>query len=294
LAVDRRALYILVYSDFYRMPIMAKRKLQAHLELETQFGALLGGTRIRLLEAVDKHGSISKAAKHIPMSYKAAWDALEDLNNLADQPVIRRSIGGAGGGGTQLTDYGRKLIAMFRAIEGEYQAAMDRLYEEAVGSEGTDKAAFQRLLRRLMLRTSARNQFFGTVSRVVADSVDAQVFLALDDGCELEATITTDSVKRLDQSPGREVIALVKAPAVFLLTAQDKRTADTNYLAGVISRINKGPVNSEVVVDLPISRLRHITAVITTQAAASLGLKVGSPVTTGFQASSVILTTFGI
>jgi molybdate transport system regulatory protein len=124
--------------------------------------------------------------------------------------------------------------------------------------------------------------------------VDAQVFLALDDGCELEATITTDSVKRLDQSPGREVIALVKAPAVFLLTAQDKRTADTNYLAGVISRINKGPVNSEVVVDLPISRLRHITAVITTQAAASLGLKVGSPVTTGFQASSVILTTFGI
>jgi molybdate transport system regulatory protein len=272
---------------------MAKRRLQAHLELETEFGALLGGTRIRLLEAIDKHGSISKAAKHIPLSYKAAWDALEDLNNLADQPVIQRSIGGAGGGGTKLTDYGRKLIAMFRAIEAEYQAAMDRLYDEAAGSEGTDKAAFQRLLRRISLRTSARNQFFGIVSRVVADSVDAQVFLALDDDCELECQITTDSVKRLDLSPGREAVALVKAPAVFLITDQDERTADTNYLTGVVSRIHKGPVNSEVVVDVPLSRVRHVTAVITTQAAASLDLKVGSPVTAAFQASSVILTTFG-
>ncbi|HEX9451842.1 MAG TPA: TOBE domain-containing protein [Burkholderiales bacterium] len=272
---------------------MARRKLQAHLELETQFGAMLGGTRIRLLEAVDKHGSISKAAKHIPMSYKAAWDALEDLNNLADQPVIDRSIGGTGGGGTKLTEYGRKLIAMFRAIEGEYQAAMDRLYDEAAGSEGTDKAAFQRLLRRMTLRTSARNQFFGTVSRVVSDSVDALVFLALDDDCELEARITTDSVKRLDLSPGREVIALVKAPAVFLIANHGARTTDTNYLTGVISRLNKGPVNSEVVVDLPLSRVRHITAVITTESVASLGLKVGTPVTAAFQASSVILTTFG-
>ena len=210
---------------------MAKRKLQAHLELETEFGALLGGTRIRLLEAIEKHGSISKAAKHIPMSYKGAWDALEDLNNLADEPVILRSIGGAGGGGTKLTDYGRKLIAMFRAIEGEYQTAMDRLYDEATGSKGMDKAAFQRLLRRITLRTSARNQFYGTVSRVVADSVDAQVFLAIHNDCELEARITADSVRRLDLSPGREAIALVKAPAVFLITDQDERASDTNYVS---------------------------------------------------------------
>jgi molybdate transport system regulatory protein len=272
---------------------MAKRKLQAHLELETEFGALLGGTRIRLLEAIDRHGSISKAAKHIPMSYKAAWDALEDLNNLADQPVIRRSIGGTGGGGTKLTDYGRKLIAMFRAVEGEYQAAMDRLYEEAAGVAETDKAAFQRLLRRMTLRTSARNQFFGSITRIVEDAVDAQVFLALDDNCELEAQITTDSVKRLDLSPGREVVALVKAPAVFLVTDQDERTADTNYLTGVVSRIHKGRVHSEVVVDLPLSRVRHVTAIVATLAAVSLGVKVGSTVTAAFQSSSVILTTFG-
>src|SRR4051812_36563667 len=80
---------------------MVKRRLQAHLEGETQAGALLGGARIRLLEAAEKFGSISKAAQRIPMSYKAARDALDDLNNLADFPVIERNIGGAGGGGTK-------------------------------------------------------------------------------------------------------------------------------------------------------------------------------------------------
>ena len=272
---------------------MAKRKLQAHLELETEFDAMLGGNRIRLLEAIDKQGSISRAARSIPMSYKAAWDALEELNNLADEPVILRSIGGTGGGGTKLTDYGRRLVAMFRAVESEYQAAMDQLYRESDSSEGTDKVAFQRLLRRITLRSSARNQFVGTVSRVEADTVDAHIYLSVDDELEIEAHVTADSVKRLDLAPGREVIALVKAPAVALLTGKYAKAADTNYMDGVVSRINKGPVNTEVVMDVPLSRVRHVTAVITSKSATALGLKTGSKVTAAFPAGSVILTTFG-
>jgi len=271
---------------------MARRRLQTHLEVETNAGAFLGGTRIRLLEAIDKVGSISKAAQRIPMSYKAAWDALDDLNNLADFPVVERSIGGVGGGGTKLTDYGRRLVAMFRAVEDEYQSAMDRLYRESAGSNADDKAAFQRLLRRISLRTSARNQFSCVVSRIELGAVNAQVFLALDEGCELEAQITNDSVKELALAPGREVIALVKAPAVFLLSDKDVRTSVSNHFTGIVSRIHEGPVNAEVVVDLPLTRTRHVTSVVTTQAVAALGLKVGSPVTAAFQATSVILTTF--
>lgn len=272
---------------------MAKRRLQAHLEVETEAGAMLGGARIRLLEAIDKCGSISKAAQRLPMSYKAAWDALDDLNNLADFPVIERNIGGVGGGGTRLTEYGRKLVAMFRAVEEEYQAAMDHLHRETSTSKLEDKAAFQRLLRRISLRTSARNQFSCTISRIDAGQVSAQVFLALDDDCELEAQITTDSVKHLALSPGSEVIALVKAPAVFLLSDRHTRTSVGNHLTGMVSRIHTGPVNAEVVVDLPLARTRHITSVVTTQAVSSLGLQVGSTVTAAFQATSVILTTFG-
>src|SRR5262245_59411824 len=182
---------------------MAKRRLQAHLEVETDAGATLGGNRVRLLEAIDRLGSISKAARQIPMSYKTAWDALDDLDNLADFPVIERSVGGAGGGGARLTDYGRRLVAMFRAVQDESQSAVDILHSPA-GSAIRDKASFQRLLRRVTLRTSARNQFACTVARIQTGTVSAQVILSLDGRCEIEAQITAAAVRDLALSPGRE------------------------------------------------------------------------------------------
>ena len=81
--------------------------LRTKLEVETEFGAFLGDTRIRLLEAIAIHGSISQAAKKVPLSYKAAWDAIDNMNNLAEQPLVLRSAGGRQGGGTQLTAYGK-------------------------------------------------------------------------------------------------------------------------------------------------------------------------------------------
>ena len=270
---------------------MAKRRLQAHLEVETDGGAMLGDTRIRLLEAVDRFGSISKAARHVPMLYKTAWDALDDLDNLADHPVIERSTGGVGGGGTKLTDYGRKLVGMFRAVEGEYQSAIDVL--ETTSAPGAlDKAAFQRLLRRVTLRTSARNQFACTVTRVESGAVSAEVFLSLDEECEIEAQVTTDAIKELGLAPGQAVVALVKAPAVFLLTDTKVRTSVSNHLTGVVSRIQEGAVNAEVVLDLPLKRTRHVTSVVTMRAVEALGLAVGSTATAAFQATSLILMTF--
>ena len=64
-----------------------QQKLVGKLALETEFGPFLGDTRIRLLEAIDTHGSISQAAKAVPLSYKAAWDAVDAMNNLADEAL---------------------------------------------------------------------------------------------------------------------------------------------------------------------------------------------------------------
>jgi len=68
-------------------------KLIGRLALETELGPFLGATRIRLLEAIGEHGSISQAAKAVPLSYKAAWDAVDAMNNLADEPLVLRSTG---------------------------------------------------------------------------------------------------------------------------------------------------------------------------------------------------------
>lgn len=58
-------------------------KLTGKLLIDIGMGSFLGDKRIRLLEAIDKFGSISQAAKAVPFSYKAAWDAVDDMNNVA-------------------------------------------------------------------------------------------------------------------------------------------------------------------------------------------------------------------
>src|SRR5262245_27231919 len=151
---------------------------------------------------------------------------------------------------------------MFRAVQDQSQSAVDILNSPAA-SAIQDKTSFQRLLRRVTLRTSARNQFACTVARIKTGPVSAQVILSLDGECEIEAQITTHAVTDLALSPGREVMALVKAPAVFLLAGAGVKTSVSNHLDGVVSRLHQGAVNAEVVLDLPLQRARHVTAVVT-------------------------------
>lgn len=60
--------------------------------------AFLLEKRISLLKAIERTGSISKAAKEVPMSYKAAWDAIDAINNLCPTPVVEKETGGKGEG----------------------------------------------------------------------------------------------------------------------------------------------------------------------------------------------------
>lgn len=85
-------------------------KLMRKLLNETGLGSFPGDKRIRLLEAIDKHGSISQAAKAVPFSYKDAGEAVDQMNSLAPEPTVLRSAGGRHGGGTELTAFGRRLV----------------------------------------------------------------------------------------------------------------------------------------------------------------------------------------
>ncbi len=147
-------------------------RLRSRLEVDTEFGSFLGDTRIRLLEAIARHGSISQAAKAVPLSYKAAWDAIDAMNNLADQPLVVRSTGGKNGGGTQLTEHGRKTVALYRALEAEYQAALDRLTESMNDGQPGDFAQFRQLLRRAFEFVLDRAQDVGHIAHAVDEGGD--------------------------------------------------------------------------------------------------------------------------
>ncbi len=267
-------------------------KLTGKLLIETAVGNFLGDKRIRLLEAVDRHGSISQAARTVPLSYKAAWDALDDMNNLAAEPLIRRSTGGRHGGGTELTDFGRRLIAFYRALEQEYQVAVERLSGDLERGEAVGVAGFRLLLKRMSLKTSARNQFAGPVVGVKQGVIDSEVTIGLGPGLELAATVTRESAENLGLAVGRDILALVKASSVNLLAADDGRIPAPNRFRGRIANFHEGPVNAEVTLELYDSR-HVITSVITHESAGRLGLAIGRPAIAAFEASSVLLTSFG-
>ena len=268
-------------------PRHAAPRLTGHLEVSTDLGAFLGDTRVRLLEQIDRHGSISQAAKHVPLSYKAAWDAVDAMNNLADQPLVERSTGGRAGGGTRLTDHGRRVVAMYRAVQAEYQAALDRLAERFATEPGGDVPAFRRLLRRMTVRTSARNQFAGRVAGLRESAVDFEVLVHVDEGLEIAAVVTRESAEQLGLAIGSEVIALVKASSLLLLTDEGLRLSARNRLWGTVQRIVSGPVNAEVTLNL--GRGRSACAVITRESLDSLALAEGVRACAAFKVSSVIL-----
>lgn len=264
-----------------------QHRLRGKLEVDTELGTFLGDTRIRLLEAIEKHGSISQAAKAVPLSYKAAWDAIDAMNNLADQPLVIRSAGGRHGGGTQVTDYGRKVVALYRALEAEYQAALDRLAATMQDDTASDFKQFRQLLKRMSMKTSARNQFAGTIVGLREGDVDFEVRLKLDAENELVAIITRESAENLGLAIGMEIYALVKSSSVLLLTDPNVKTTARNHLWGEITRIHDGPVNSEVTLVTPGGK--NVCAVVTHDSVEKLGLAVGEQACAVFKASAVIL-----
>ena len=86
-------------------------------------GRALGPGKIRLLEAIGRTGSISKAARSLAMSYRRAWLLVDDVNCCFRESVVTTQPGGRRGGGAALAPFGVKLIENYRAIEAQAAVA---------------------------------------------------------------------------------------------------------------------------------------------------------------------------
>jgi molybdate transport system regulatory protein len=242
-----------------------------------------GPGRVDLLAKIAETGSISQAAKAIRMSYKAAWDAIDAMNNLAGVALVERLTGGKGGGGTRLTARGAQLVQNFRLLEQVHRDFVQQLNRQAAGI-----ADDLNLISRLNMKTSARNQFFGTVSRVKPGAVNDEIALDIAGGHKLVAIVTRESTESLGLQPGRQAFALIKSSSVILVTqAEGALFSARNQLQGTISRLTPGAVNTEVVLDLAGGGT--VAAVITNESAATLELAEGKEAMAMFKASSVIV-----
>ncbi|KWO66653.1 TOBE domain-containing protein [Burkholderia territorii] len=267
-------------------------ELGGELWLRAGEQTLGGATRIALLAAIGDTGSITRAAKAVGLSYKAAWDAIDTMNNLAGEPLVTRSTGGKGGGGTTLTPRATSLIAAFRTIEREHRRFIDAA-SAAVSGFDVDWA----LIGRIGMKTSARNQLFGKVESIVRGTVNDEVTLVLPGGQLIVAVLTHESAEALGLQPGADACALVKASWV-VLAVDDEGGAEAflavsarNQLRGTVETVAAGAVNSEVT--LVLDGGGTLTAVVTNDSVGALQLDAGRRAIALFKASSVILAVTG-
>ena len=201
---------------------------------------LAGHGRVALLERIDALGSISGAARELGMSYRAAWDAIESMDNVAGEPLVERAPGGKGGGGTRLTDAGRNLIRIFRQAE----AAHARLTAE-LAARFAEPERYLQLARAIAFRSSARNQFVATVASLPDDEGITVVTLDLGERAELQVAVTREAVDALGLAQGSAVLALIKASAVHVRAPHPGEAGHepVNVLRGTVySRSDKGTV----------------------------------------------------
>lgn len=102
---------------------VAKPKLavQSRFWLTSGKQALAGQGRIELLERIGETGSIRQAAIAMGMSYRAAWDAVDAMNKRAGVTLIERKKGGSHGGGAELSDEGRRLVALYKSVQRQHE-----------------------------------------------------------------------------------------------------------------------------------------------------------------------------
>jgi molybdate transport system regulatory protein len=128
------------------------------IRLRIDFGraASIGPGKIALLEHIERAGSLSQAARELGLSYRRAWQLLDDLNHSFTEPVATASVGGVGGGGVQLTAFAQELIRAYRDVERATLDETRKRFASLLKGAQTGKGMKSRLRRFLSRR--ARKQ----------------------------------------------------------------------------------------------------------------------------------------
>lgn len=138
------------------------------------------------------------------------------------------------------------------------------------------------------MKISARNIFTGSISAITQGSVNTEVEVTLGGNDKVIAIVTNSSAQKLRLSAGKAVTVLVKASSVLVMTdAAGLELSARNVLTGKVSKVNNGPISSEVAIELASGATVYAT--ITHYAVEELGIKAGTTASAVFKASSVIL-----
>ena len=234
--------------------------------------------RIAILQSVGSLGSISEAARQAGVSYKAAWQAIETLSNLAGEVLVERAVGGSGGGGAVVTPAGERLLQAAQWLRQARIQALARL-----GSSGSSAGL---AWSGLGFRTSMRNQWPVVVTALRRQVPGMRVVLGLDSGQCITAAITRESAQLMDLTIGQPLWALCKATAVSVRGQALPATSD-NALMGVVTRASRAAGGGEVSLQLNAGQRAGVQVV--GFAEAGHGLRTGDQAYAYCSEASVVL-----
>jgi molybdate transport system regulatory protein len=216
--------------------------------LSQALGDASADKRLEVLRRVAETGSISQAAREVDISYKAAWQAIDTLTNLAGEPLVDRTVGGSGGGGARLTPQGLQLLALADELQQAREAVLARFAGNPLAAAG------------LGLQTSMRNQLPCRVESLQADGTGdptVRVWVRTPGAARLVAQITRESADLLGLAPGLPVLVLCKATAVRIATGTDPTGGEepgggaAPTLSGRVERVSAGHSHDEITLALP-------------------------------------------
>lgn len=107
-----------------------QEQIKSRIWIEKEGNIFLGYGRIELLKKINETESINAASKALKMSYKKAWRLINNMNEIAKEPIIIKNIGGKDGGGTKLTPYGKKIIVQFETINNNCINYLDNEFKK--------------------------------------------------------------------------------------------------------------------------------------------------------------------
>lgn len=204
--------------------------------------AELADKRIDILRRIGDVGSISEAARRAGVSYKAAWQAIETLNNLAGAPLVEKVVGGNKGGGTRLTATGKEVLNLADELTRARAEVLARFrLKDSPALENVGVSS---------LRTSMRNQFPAVIEKLKIGSAQVRLILSIDDTHYIRASCTKESAQLLGLREGKHVLALCKATAVDISADNPVESRD-NQIVGAVLRSEREGKGGECTIQLP-------------------------------------------
>lgn len=105
---------------------MKRKEIRVRCWIDIDGEKFFGPGRANLLELIRESGSIVKAARIMGMSYKKAWDMVEQMNRRGQKPYVVTHKGGKKGGGTELTETGKRVITSYRRLIDKVRVLVDK------------------------------------------------------------------------------------------------------------------------------------------------------------------------